>query len=188
MKKCLLSTLAIMLIFSGSSFAQGWSAGVKAGATFATVNGVQAAKTRTGVMAGAFVERSINNWFSVQTELLWSQQGFKQNLANQHYKTHLNYINMPVITKYYMVGGLNLQLGAQFGYLVTAEERGAARSTLKTAINKFNSDIVVGLAYDFCFGMIIEGRYCMGLNNLQNIDMGQQLRNSTLQVGLGWRF
>lgn len=177
-----------MLCVSGGAFAQNWAFGPKVGANFSTVNGLESVKTRTGVTAGLFAERAMCNWFNIQTELMWSQQGFRQEGDGVTIESHLNYINMPVLGKIYITGGLNLQVGAQFGYLVTAKETGDMTYGLKGAVNKFNTDILVGMAYDFDCGLILEGRYNIGLNNLQTTVTEQGLRNGTLQFMVGWAF
>lgn len=77
MKKGLLAIFA-MLCVTATASAQGWGFGPKVGATFANVNGLEGTKMKAGVVAGMFAERDINNWFSIQAELLWSQQGYHQ--------------------------------------------------------------------------------------------------------------
>ena len=69
MKKGLLAIFA-MLCVTATASAQGWGFGPKVGATFANVNGLEGTKMKAGVVAGMFAERDINNWFSIQAELL----------------------------------------------------------------------------------------------------------------------
>lgn len=132
---------------------------------------------KAGVVAGMFAERDINNWFSIQAELLWSQQGYHQKMAGEAFDTRLSYVYLPVVTKYYLIGGMNVQLGAQFGYLVTSKATGSP--SLKPVINKYNVDALVGLGYDFNCGLMIEGRYNIGLTNLQRTNDPLDLRNAT---------
>lgn len=90
MKKGLLAIFA-MLCVTATASAQGWGFGPKVGATFANVNGLEGTKMKAGVVAGMFAERDINNWFSIQAELLWSQQGYHQKMAGRsvRYSTQL---------------------------------------------------------------------------------------------------
>ena len=123
---------------TATASAQGWGFGPKVGTTFANVNGLEGTKMKAGVVAGMFAERDINNWFSIQAELLWSQQGYHQKMAGEAFDTRLSYVYLPVVTKYYLIGGMNVQLGAQFGYLVTSKATGSP--SLKPVINKYNVD------------------------------------------------
>ena len=185
MKKGLLAIFA-MLCVTATASAQGWGFGPKVGATFANVNGLEGTKMKAGVVAGMFAERDINNWFSIQAELLWSQQGYHQKMAGEAFDTRLSYGYLPVVTKYYLIGGMNVQLGAQFGYLVTSKATGSP--SLKPVINKYNVDALVGLGYDFNCGLMIEGRYNIGLTNLQRTNDPLDLRNATMEVMVGWKF
>ena len=142
--------------------------------------------TATASAQGWGFERDINNWFSIQAELLWSQQGYHQKMAGEAFDTRLSYVYLPVVTKYYLIGGMNVQLGAQFGYLVTSKATGSP--SLKPVINKYNVDALVGLGYDFNCGLMIEGRYNIGLTNLQRTNDPLDLRNATMEVMVGWKF
>ncbi len=56
--------------------------------------------------------------FAIQPELIYSSQG--QYFTTPYYsnlKTTLNYINIPIMIKYYLAGSLNIQVGPQFGIL-----------------------------------------------------------------------
>lgn len=185
-KFLLMSVLALCSIVTVS--AQKWGFGPKVGATFANVNGVEGSKMQGGVVAGVFAVRDIKRWFAIQTELLWSQQGCRQSFNGNHYETRLSYLTLPLLTKYYLIHGFNVELGAQFGYLVTSKITGDEGYSLKRSINKYNVDMLVGLAYDFKCGLTLEGRYNIGLTNLQRTQSGQDIRNATMEVMVGWRF
>ncbi len=60
--------------------------------------------------------------FAIQPELVYSSQG--QYFTTPYYsnlKTTLNYINIPVMFKYYPVGSLNIQVGAQLSLLASSK-------------------------------------------------------------------
>ena len=188
MKKLLLSMTALLMI-GLSANAQPWSFGPKAGIAFSTVNGFEGARVRTGLVAGAFAERMVKNWFAVQTELLFVMQGHDvKNPDAPKTKMRLNYMAMPVITKYYVLGGLNFQLGGQFQYLVSGKEvYDGVKTNLKDNINKYNVGFITGLAYDLDCGLVVEGRYCIGLTKVYNIP-DSSITSGSLQVALGWKF
>lgn len=188
MKKILLTVAGLVMLAAGAN-AQAWGFGPKVGVNFSTINGLEGAKTRTGVTAGVFFDRMINNWFSIQTEVLYSMNGFRMENEGVTTKVNMDYIKMPIITKYYLVSGLNLELGAQFGYLVKSKTTNDTfTGNLDAMVNKYNVDLVAGVAYDFDFGLILEGRYNIGLNKAFNSTGNEALTNGTLQFIAGWRF
>ena len=186
MKKLLLLCAAAMLSV-GTISAQGWAWGPKVGATFSTINGIPDAKVLPGVSAGLFFESVACNWFVVEGDLLFSMQGFKLDGSENDASVRLNYISMPVVGKYYVIDGLNLQMGAAFEYLIHTGSKVNDKSIdLDGAFNKYNIQIITGLAYDFDFGMVLEGRYLYGLTPLlSEVDSSY---SGLLQVSLGWRF
>ncbi len=186
MKKILL-TAACILMLGLTVNAQPWGFGPKAGATFSTVNGVKGAKVRVGVVAGLFAERMVSNFMGYQVELLFNQQGYDVKHVTPTPKYRLDYISMPLISKYYILGGLNMQLGAQFDYLVGAKQKTEnAHMSIRSDFNKYGVSFIAGLAYDFDFGLIIEGRYQLGLVNISSVT--DQVTTGFLQVTAGWRF
>ena len=51
----------------------------------------------------------------LQGDVLYSQQGAEFDLG----KVDLDYVNVPIVFKYYLVKRLNLHVGPQFGFLVS---------------------------------------------------------------------
>lgn len=187
MKKLFLLCAAAMLSL-GTISAQGWAWGPKVGATFATVNGIPDAKTLPGVSAGLFFESVACNWFVIESDLLFSMQGFKVDGGeNGDASVRLNYISMPLLGKYYVIDGLNLQMGASFDYLIHTGAKVAGEEVdMSGEFNKFNIQLLAGLAYDFDFGMVLEGRYRYGLTPLT--PEAENVYSGMLQVSVGWRF
>lgn len=186
MKKLLLLGAAALLSL-GTINAQGWAWGPKVGATFATANGIPDAKVLPGVSAGLFFESVACNWFVIESDLLFSMQGFKVKNDSTDASVRLNYISMPVLGKYYVIDGLNLQMGASFDYLIhTGATINKEDVDMGGDFNRFNIQLLAGLAYDFDFGMILEGRYSYGLTPLT--PEASDVYSGMLQVAVGWRF
>ncbi len=189
-------SLILLLFFMTSVLgvrAQTWGFGPKIGTAFSTVNGVEGAQCMPGVVAGAFIDRMIHRKIGLETDLLYAMNGFKvapetrAELNDQALKIRLGYICMPVVGKFYLIRGLNLQLGAQFGYLILSKEIiNDTDRRLKNAINRYDVRFVSGLAYDFDFGLILEGRYQIGLTPIEN--QTGHITNGSLQIAAGWRF
>lgn len=185
MKKILL-LCAAALVLATSANAQGWAWGPKVGATFTTINGVPDTQVREGVTAGLFFESVATNWLVLESDILFSMQGFKQNDADNT-KVRLNYISMPMVAKYYVIDGLNIQMGAAFDFLVhSGIDSDKVSGEIDGEFNRFNIQLISGLAYDFDFGMVLEGRYSYGLTPVSATT--NDVYSGMLQVTVGWRF
>lgn len=111
--------LILMVIVMASSLnAQDIKIGAKAGVNFASVTGdIESVKTKMGFHIGGVAEIPINESFYVQPELLFSSQGYKLDNGTGT----LNYLNLPIIGKYYVNDQLSIEAGPQIGYLLSAK-------------------------------------------------------------------
>lgn len=186
MKKILLLCATALMVTVAAS-AQGWAWGPKVGVNFSTLNSVPDVKLREGISAGVFFESVATNWFVIEGDLLFSMQGFKAD-DELDTKVRLNYISMPIVGKYYVIDGLNLQMGAAFDYLIHSgiKNDGEGDVDIDGDFNKFNIQFIAGMAYDFDFGMVLEGRYCYGLTPVST--QRNDVYSGVLQLSLGWRF
>ncbi len=117
MKKTILILFAAA--FSASVYSQAqFAIGLKGGPNFAKfdVNDADASfKNKTGFHLGAYTLFKLGK-IGIQPEVIFSQQGSKFTFNNQDLKSNFSYVNVPVILKTYLVAGLNLQIGPQFGF------------------------------------------------------------------------
>lgn len=169
-----------------------WMWGPKVGFTSSAVNGLTGAKPRYGVTAGLFATKPVCRWYAVQTELLYSEQGF--NITTEDAgkevknKYRLNYIMMPVLSKFYITPGLNFEIGGAVGYAVERKiEIDGKRHKIGGDVNRFAAGIMTGLAYDFGCGLVLEGRYNLNLTKVFTTS-GDNTRHGSLQFLVGWRF
>lgn len=168
--------------------------GVKAGANFSSVTGddINSSDGRTGFHAGLLAEVPFSKRFSIQPELNYSQQGFKiaeSGLGKAKY--NLDYIQVPVFAKFFLIKGLNLQAAPQIGFNINEEfdydtDYGSGIiDTDDSEINEIDFSLLAGLEYKFDLGVFINTRYQYGLTKLQeNFDA----QNSVFQVGVGYLF
>lgn len=171
MKNFILIVLTAFL--TTSVISQEIDLGLKAGANFASITDASNLLTsnRTGFLIGVFAGVKFSDKLGIQGDLLYSQQG-----ANSDPKDiDLNYINVPIVLKYYLIQGFNLQAGPQFGFIV--DDNIEAES--------FDLAGVLGLGYDFPFGIRIEGRHNFGLTDVFNSDKG---KNSVTSIAIGYSF
>ncbi len=167
--------------FAISTYAQEIDFGFKAGMNFATINDASVSlDTRTGFHAGVFLGLKFNDKIALQPELLYSQQGADFDLG----KFNLDYINIPVVLKYYLVQGLNIQVGPQFGFVIN-DEVSFAGIVGDVETENFDLSGIVGAGVDLPFGLRIDARYNFGFNDVVKDSSG---KNSVFSLALGYSF
>ncbi|WP_044398457.1 porin family protein [Lacinutrix sp. Hel_I_90] len=179
--------------------------GIKAGVNFAKLTGddVEDADGRTGIHFGIVAEIPVSDVFSIQPEVLYSQQGLQQDFEGGESKLKLDYINVPVFAKFYVAEGLAFEFGPQFGFNVSAksefqiegasgEETASIESDLEDSVEAFDFGAGAGVSYKFDGGMFLQARYVLGLTSVyQGSSEGlfqDDLNNSNLSVSLGYKF
>jgi len=204
MKKILLS--ALIVIGYSANAQQEVKFGPKAGVNFSTLSDVSKAKMLTGFHVGAVTEIKFTDKLSVQPELVYSSQGAKNDYtetfagvsAHHHNHDKIEYINIPILAKYYIYNGLSVELGPQFGFLVKAESKDEVSvngSTIKNdrdfknEVNSFDFGIGAGLAYDLSNGFFVNARYNFGITKVgKENQYYKDSRNGVTQVGVGYKF
>lgn len=185
MKKLLV--LALVLSSVAASYAQVQVAlGIKGGVNISKLDSDYSSDNITAFHGGAFALFKLTK-IGIQPEVLFSQQGSSiddVSLDKGDLKT--SYLAIPVMLKLYLIGGLNLQAGPQFGFLTAAEFDGKdAKDDLK------NSDISanLGLGWDLPFGLTIDARYNLGLSDVKadGSNFEGSFKSRTIQVSLGYK-
>lgn len=176
MKKLIVA--AIVLFMGTTAFSQGVDFGIKVGANFINFEDASQFSNKTGFQAGIFGGIKFKGNFGVQADILYSQQGSK--FRRTAFK--LDYVNVPIVVKYYLVRGLNLQAGPQFGFVVDDNVTKVLGSIYKAE----KSDIsgIAGAGYDF-LGFRIDARYNFGINHVVD---GAKSRKSVYSLALGYSF
>lgn len=180
MKKLILIGI-LLLGISNSVEAQGIDFGVKIGANFASISDINNTSSRTGIVLGGFAGIKFNDHWGLQADLLYSQQGAEFQLS----AIDLDYINLPVILKYYVFRGLHVQFGPQFGIVVDDN----LRSALGNAISSNNFDLsgIAGAGYDLPFGIRAEARYNFGLTDVSDNNSASG-KNAVITLAIGYSF
>jgi hypothetical protein len=142
---------------------------------------------------GFFVEIRLNSGFSIQPELLYSEQGakssvqlrsgieFDPNFVNETstFTNKINYINAPIMAKFDVTKVFNIAVGPQLGYFLNAKnENGEIRSDF----NQFDLGLNMGVGLTFN-KVIIDLRYNIGLS-----DGLFDEKNRVFQLSLGYKF
>jgi hypothetical protein len=132
--------------------------GLKLGANFATLGDLQQFDNEIGFVGGAYLDLKFGK-FGIQPELLYSQQDGQFDIT----AFDLNYVNIPVMFKFYIVGGLNLQLGPQFGILVNDSIPDSISQSVET--ESFDLAGTAGLGLDLPLGLRANARYVFNVEN-----------------------
>lgn len=170
------------------------SFGVKGGVNFATVTGndVDSPDSRTSFHVGVVAEFPLADIFSIQAEALYSGQGFDFDFEGpdgDKAEFQLDYINVPVLAKVYVVKGLSIEAGPQFSFLVNEEADLNPNSDdgdfdLNEA-ETFEFGVAAGLTFQTEMGLFATGRYNVGLTEIyKDVDA----KNSVFQLGIGYKF
>ena len=187
MKKILI--LGMTLLLSSMSFAQGLDFGVKAGVNFASVTDASSLDNRTGFVAGIFAGIKFTDNWAIQGDLLYSQQGAEGSLRD----LDLNYVNLPIVIKYFLIKGLHVHAGPQFGFIVDDNVTEVFGNIVET--ESFDLTGVIGVGYDLPLGLRFDGRYNFGLTNVLDLSGIQQEiliddpgNNSVITLSVGYSF
>lgn len=174
---------AIITLFIGTTaISQEIDLGVKAGANFANVSDVDDLSSKTGFQAGIFAGIKFSDKVGIQADLLYSQQGAEFDAG----KFDLSYVNVPVVLKYYLVQGLNVQAGPQFGFIVDDEISLDVFGDIADA-EKADVSGIVGAGYDFPFGVRVDARYNFGFTDVSE-DVEGDNKNNVFSVAVGYSF
>ena len=186
----------ILLVFiQGSLVAQSeFNFTPKVGLNIANISGTGGTDPRYGVNVGFSVEKMILPKFALESGVFYSMQGMRFTSGNLD--VNLDYLNVPILAKYYVFNGLNLFAGPQLGFNVKAETKGSiVDETIdyKDYIKTFDPALVFGLGYQFDMGLCISASYNWSILNHSKNDKyvgfeDDNYRNHVLQFNIGWRF
>lgn len=199
MRKVILSAVLLAAFSSNDVLAQQQvKFGPKAGVNFANISGLDNSEIKTGFHVGAVVEIKFNEKFSIQPELLYSAEGAKFTgsypiVGNVEAKLNYDYINIPILAKYYIVDGFSVEAGPQVGFLVKAEDKLSNASTeltndVKNNLSSTTFGLGFGVAYDLPMGLFVNGRYNLGLSDIVKNNNNSAQKSNVIQVGLGYKF
>lgn len=172
------------------------SYGLKAGFSYATATkGTSsiAPDSRLGIHFGIVGEVPIiKNLLSVQGEILYSAQGFEKIYkiaeGEKIAKYNLDYINVPILAKYYLLKGFSLETGPQFGFLINnkiSAPFSREENPIPDKIESFDLSIATGTSFKFDSGLFINIRYT---HSFTDVIEQIEAKNTTFQLGLGYKF
>lgn len=192
MKKLLLVIAMVAAGFTAN--AQDVKFGAKAGLNISNVSGedVENNDARTSFHIGAVAEIEISDKFSIQPELVYSAQGAKSSDGDIDVTLSLDYLNIPVMAKFYVAEGFSLEAGPQVGFLMSAKAKAefmgdSAENDIKDDFKSIDFGLNFGAGYKLENGLNFSARYNIGLSNIAE-ESDNSVKNGVFQVSVGYFF
>jgi hypothetical protein len=188
--KVKLTVIVACLLIAQASMAQ-VHVGIKAGANISKIDGESFSQEfRYGYHLGAFARIDFGK-LGIQPEVLFNQystrvdSNFSDIYRNVLHNPNLtlNYLSIPVLVNYKLIGNfLSLQAGPQFGILMNKHQ-----TLLENGQNAFkNGDLSMLAGVEIkILKFRIDGRYVVGLRNLNDITNDNKWTNRGYQLSVG---
>ena len=219
MKKITLTLLGLVAFSTSALAQQEVKFGPKAGVNFANIGGKDAENNKMliGFHVGAFAEIKFNDQFALQPEVVYSAQGSKGEVSetvmgvtfSAEEELKVNYINVPIMAKYYFTDNFAVEAGPYVGFLMSANSKGSAN--VAGVISEFDEDVKdelnsIDFGVGFCASFNLDSGFFIGARvNLGLTKMGKEysdtingveitteapdLKNTpVIQVGVGYKF
>lgn len=199
MKKIL---LIILFIFPLILPAQNFYFGVKGGLNLASYKGEDnGGLYKAGAYAGLFVNYQFTDILSVQTEMVYSQQGSRDHINGESVTTTLDYLTMPLLLQFSLRNyeQFKFVLGPQVAYLLNSkedpdiftEESNPLDFLFKksSVYEDFDYGAVVGMEYEASDHFLVDARYYLGISEFFNqAEVQSSAKHSVFSIGVAYRF
>lgn len=201
MKK-IFALIAAALVCAGSATAANPTFGIKAGFDMTNFWGEDMPHgMKPSYQAGVFLEyRFASTPIAIAPEIVFAAQGGKFNVGeetglsfakNADVTFNTNYINIPVMLKYYVTPSFSIDFGPQLGinvYSKATATAGNASATVDMGDITNSVDFALGLGgtYNITRNAFLQARYTMGMTHVLKNDVDAQ--NGNIQIAFGYRF
>jgi len=156
-------------------------------------------KFRLGFLTGLYAGILINTQLSIMSELLYFQKGSvfesSNNFGTSKYTYLLQYMAVNIFVRYMFIRNFFVFLGPQFGFLLSGEEKwendgqgfsDSGSYDLKDELRAFELGLVLGVAYQFSFGLILDFRFNRGLTNIWDASNKPDFKNTLFMFGVAY--
>ncbi|WP_455630091.1 porin family protein [Parabacteroides sp.] len=186
----------------------------KVGFSLSTIMGLDGS-ARSGANVGLSGEYLFpNERYALEGGVYYSMQGIqqKQRYLDEYLTGTIknDYINIPIYAKYYLLKGLNVFAGPQFGFNVRnkftldgGQKKHYSSMNLDKVFHLFDFALCIGGGYQFENGLFFTVNYNFGLTDVlkeKDIQLegesatieiqtdDKTVRNGVFQANIGWRF
>ena len=197
MKKSILFLSAVLISMSAMAQVE---FGMKAGFDMTNFWGENVQHgMKPSYQAGLFMEYYFNDKVAIAPEVTFASQGGKFKVAKDVFGIDVtslglkdvdvtyntNYINVPVMLKFYATPSFSIDLGPQVGFNVYSKATaGDHTKDLKDATKTVDFGVGLGATYHLTENVFVQGRYTMGMTKV--FDGGEE-KNGNIQIALGYK-
>ncbi len=192
MKKLFLLVALVAAAFMAK--AQEITIGPKVGMNVTNISNIDDSKNKVSIHVGAFAEWKVNDFFAIQPEVVYSRQGFRYKEDGTKVKNRVNYLNIPVLAKLYVLEDLSVDLGPQLGLALNGKavvkDNGDTHKYKNKDLNTVEVSWAIGLSYNLD-RLMFSARYNIGLSNVMDKDKSwdeSNNKNHVFQLSVGYRF
>lgn len=156
-------------------------------------DGYQKTNHKMGYVFGIDADFAYAKRLSTTVGLSYSNEGFKLEWSD--ITQYMNFVNLSVLESFYVLPGLALKAGLQYGYLESAEVKEyiyhvygglMAKQSNTSSYNDNNFSIPIGISYEYR-NLILDLRYNIGLSNMYDFLNDDDYRTRSLWLTLGYR-
>lgn len=205
MKKKLLVILLTIFTLTLANAQKKINLGVKGGVNFSNMSSDYFAESdnKTGFHVGLIAEIPIINKFSIQPEILYSEQGTNASVimlggGPMKFEYKLDYIQVPILAKLYVYKKLSIEIGPSFNFLtydkkiiredlpdiIIGDETFPQEKYFDANGNSFEFSGIIGISYKFMGGFFGNARYIHGMSDA----IDSEVKNNSFQIGIGYFF
>jgi long-subunit fatty acid transport protein len=197
MKKVLTLIAAAMLCMSASAQVQ---FGAKVGFDLTNFWGSDVEHgMKPSYQAGLVMEYKFNPNFAIAPEVVFASQGGKFKALDLNFfgldvsKTvtyNTNYINIPVMFKYYVAPAFSIDFGPQLGINVYSKysiEDVDKAVDIKDNTKDVDFGLGLGGTYNLTENAFVQARYTMGMTKVFDGDYNKE-KNGNIQIAFGMKF
>ena len=201
-KKLMILLLAMLALLSSSAQVQ---FGAKVGFDLTNFWGKECGhQIVLNYQTGLLMEHKFNSRFAIAPEVVFASQGSKMKLfddadwigadpsADISYQT--NYINVPVMLKYYASPAFSIDFGPQVGFNVYSKYTITGENVIEQHArdNKDHTKAVdfglgLGGSYYLTEKAFVQARYTLGLTKVFKSDFNES-KNGNIQLAFGMKF
>lgn len=193
MKTKLFLPLLAAVVCSQVAMAQ-FHVGFRAGANINKIEGKSFKdEFKYGYLLGGFAEIGLGRKFSLNPEVLFNQYTgtvssdykdiYEDVFNSDQSKVKINYLSIPLILDYKLLGPIHLQAGPQFSILMNKDKNFLQNGG--EAFTKGDLALLGGVQVKLS-ALRLTGRYVVGLNNINDIDNQDRWRSQAFQVTAGF--
>ena len=204
MKKVLTLIAAAIVCMSASAQVQ---FGAKAGFDLTHFWGEDAPHgLQPNYQVGLMMEYKFNPHFAIAPEVVFAAQGGKETgkidveeipgIVEAKGTFHTNYINVPVMLKFYATPEFSIDFGPQVGFNVYSKMTASGKVSgveakqtidLKDITKTVDFGLGLGATYNLTDNAFVQARYTLGMTNVFDGD-DAEAKNGNVQIAFGMKF